>query len=204
LWGVLANALLPKGLPMAVSEAPAQTMTLITGEELEAMGNIGPSELVEGRIVPMSPTAAPHAICEGNFYDVLKQFARRQKSGKVMVGDVGIYTRRNPDSIRAADVAYISNQRYEQRKRKGDYLNVAPELVVEVLSPDDRWQEVMHKLREYFAVGVQLVWVADPDEQTVYAYRSPTDVREFKSGGSLTADDIMNGFVVTVADLFEQ
>ena len=178
--------------------------TLVTGEEALAMGDIGPYELVEGRIVPMSPAADEHAGYESNFDEYIKAFVRQHKLGKVRVGEVGIYIRRNPDTVRAADVAFISNERYAQRKKKLGYLDVAPDLVVEIMSPDDRWSEVTQKLREYFSIGVRLVWVADPATRTVYAYRSLTDVREFSETATLTGDDVLPGFSVPVAALFEE
>jgi Uma2 family endonuclease len=190
---------------MAIELATPQTETLLTGDELLELGNIGPCELIEGRIVPMSPTGFPHGNYEGNFYEFLKTFARRNRSGKVVVGEVGIYTQRNPDTVRAADVAFISNERFAKQKRPSGFLEVAPELVVEILSPDDRWQEVNQKLREYFAVDVKLVWVADPAAKTVYAYRSITNLRIFAEADTLTADDdVLPGFSVPVASLFEE
>jgi len=189
---------------MAVKIDPLQTETLMTGEELLAMGDIGPYELVEGRIVPMSPTGHKHARYESNFDEYLKAFVRQHNLGQVMVGEVGIYTHRNPDTVRGADVAFISNERYAQQKKESGFLEVAPELVVEILSPDDRWSDVMQKPREYFAIGVKLVWVADPETRTVYAYRSLTDVREFGEADTLTGDDVLPGFSVPVASLFEE
>lgn len=177
---------------------------LVTGDELLAMGDIGPSELIEGRIVLKSPTGDEHAAYESNFDEYLKAFVRAHKLGKVRVGEVGIYTHRNPDTVRAADVAFISNERYAQRKQKGGYLDVAPELIVEIMSPSDCWSDVKQKLREYFSIGVKLVWVADPTDRTVEAYRSLTDVREFKEADTLTGDDVLPGFSVPVASLFEE
>ncbi len=188
---------------MAATIAPLQAETLLTGDDLLAMGDIGPSELIEGRLVRMSPTGGKHAIIEVNFAQHLKVFAVKHRLGKVMSGEVGIYVRRNPDTIRAADVAYISNERYA-RWRKTGYLDVAPDLIVEILSPDDRWTDVTQKLREYFGTGVRLVWVADPEARMVYAYRSSTDVREFKETDTLTGDDVLPGFNLIVADLFEE
>jgi Uma2 family endonuclease len=188
---------------MAAHAIPPQTEALTTGEQLLAMGNIGPCELVEGRIVMMSPTGDDHGGYESNFDEHIKVFVRKHQLGKVRVGEIGIYIRRNPDTVRAADVIFISNARYAQRKQKGGYLDVAPELVVEIMSPDDRWSEVKQKLRDYFSIGVKLVWVADPSDRTVHAYRSLTDVREFSEADMLTGDDVLPGFSVPVAALFE-
>ncbi len=180
----------------------APTTRLITGEELLAMGDIGRCELVEGRIVMLSPVGYPHGIIEGNFFAALREFVASRKLGVVMVGETGIYTRRKPDTVRGADVLFVSNERFAKAKSKG-FLDVAPDLVVEVMSPDDRWSEINRKLAEYFAVGVRLVWVADPDSKIVFAYRSMTDVRQFTEKDLLTSDDVLPGFSVSVTDLFE-
>ena len=176
---------------------------LVTGEELAATGDLSRCELIEGRIAPKSPTGDKHGSYEGNFYAALRAFAQMRRLGKVRVGEVGIYTGRQPDTVRGADVLFISNERYAQKK-SSSYLDVAPELVVEILSPGDSWSEVMQKLREYFAIGVRLVWVADPQVRCVYAYRSLTDVREFAENDELPGDELLPGFAVKVAALFEE
>jgi len=189
---------------MATEATLPQTETLLTGEDVLALGDIGPAELVAGRLVPMSPTGFEHGNYERIISEHLSAFVKSRKLGKVAVGEVGIYTRRNPDTTRAADVVYISQGRLAQRKSKRGYLDVAPELVVEVLSPDDAWSDVTQKLREYFAAGVALVWVTDPASRAVYAYRSLTDVREFSGADTLTGDDVLPGFSVSVDKFFEE
>jgi Uma2 family endonuclease len=173
----------------------------ITGEELFQMGDIGRSELVKGEIVRMSPTGHPHADYEGNFYAALREFVKRNKLGRVFVGEVGIYTHRDPDTVRAADVAFVSKERMSKAKPQG-YLDVAPDLVVEILSPDDAWSDLMEKLDEYFSVGVKSVWVADPRKQQVYVYHSATDVKRFNANETLIDNDALPGFSASMADLF--
>ena len=187
---------------MVVELAPTETK-LITGKELAAMGDIEPCELIEGRVVPMSPTGDEHGKIEANIGAELLVFVRSRKLGQVRVGEVGIYTRRNPDTVRAADVLFVSNERYAQQTSPG-YLEVAPDLVVEILSPNDRWTEVTQKLREYFAIGVRLVWVADPQTRSVHAYRALTNVRAFTEKDDLPGDDVLPGFSVKVTQLFEE
>lgn len=82
------------------------------------------------------------------------------------------------------------------------YLDVAPELVVEVMSPDDAWSDLMEKLDEYFICGVKIVWVADPRTRQVYAYHSVTNVERFTEKDTLTGGDVLSGFSVSIAELF--
>jgi Uma2 family endonuclease len=174
---------------------------LITGEELSRMPGLGPCELVEGRIVPMSPTSYIHGEIEAEVSAALKAYARAAGKGRVMGGEVGIYIRRDPDTVRAADVLFISSGRYARRE-SASYLDVAPELVVEILSPDDLWSEVMEKLSDYFSAGVDAVWVLDPRRKEVFSYRSLTGVQRFAEGQILTEEQLLPGFALSVSELF--
>ena len=190
---------------MAVQALPTSVIVEqsppVTGDELYRMGELGRTELVKGEIVRMSPTGFTHGYIESNFAAVLKAFVQQQKTGRVSSGEVGIYTGRNPDTVRAADVAFISNERLAQVKSKS-YLDVAPELVVEILSPDDAWSDLMEKLDEYFACGVKVVWVADPRTQQVYVYHAVTSVERFTAKDTLIGGDMLPGFSVPVVELF--
>jgi Uma2 family endonuclease len=174
---------------------------LITGEELAAMGDIGRCELIDGRIVRMPPTGDEHGSVEGNFYAALRAFNDDRRTGKVRVGEVGIYTRRSPDRVRGADVLYISNERWSRRDPDRAFLDVAPEIVVEILSPDDRAADVVEKVHEYLAMGVKLVWLGDPRTRVVSVW-SGSSVRELHVGDTLTGEDVLPGFAVPVAELF--
>lgn len=185
------------------SHIAATEKRLFTAEELAAMRDLGPCELISGRIVPMTPTGDEHGAIEANVAAELQAYVREKNLGKVRSGEVGIYARRNPDTVRAADVLYISHERYA-RKTSSIFLDVAPDLIVEILSPSDSWTEVTQKLRDYFAIGVRMVWVIDPAARTIYAYRSLTDIREFTASDMLPGDDVLPGFSIPVARLFEQ
>jgi Uma2 family endonuclease len=185
------------------SHPTATESRLFTGEELAAVHDVGPCELVNGRIVPMTPTGDEHGAIEANIAAELRIYVRDRDLGKVRSGEVGVYVRRNPDTVRAADVLYISHERYA-RKTSSVFLDVAPDLIVEILSPSDSWTDVTQKLREYFTIGVRMVWVVDPVARTIYAYRSLTDIRKFTANDVLLGDDTLPGFSVPVARLFEQ
>lgn len=186
----------------AISEPTAPVKTPITGEDLFEMGDIGWVELVKGELKHMSPPGYEHGLIENNFGGILRAFVRQHKLGYVMTGEVGLYTRRNPDTVRGMDVAFISHERMAQVK-SGSYLDLAPELIIEVLSPNDLWSEVNDKLNEYFAIGVKLVWIANPKKQEVHVYRSLTDLEILTAQDTLSGGEVLPGFKVVVGELFE-
>jgi len=177
---------------------------LISGEELFTMGGIGPCELIDGRIVAMSPTGQEHGTIEINVALALKAFASSGRLGTVMGGEIGIYTRRNPDRVRAADVILISNARRAQAPPSAGYLTVAPEVIVEILSPTDLWQEVRKKIEEYFAIGTEQVWIVEPANKALLVYRSPTSASKYGEEDTLTGEGILNGLTLPVAPLFAE
>lgn len=174
---------------------------ILSGEDLFDMGDIGRSELVKGKLLLMAPTGYEHGISENRIGSLLREHVNQKGIGEVLTGEVGIYTRRSPDTVRGADVLYISNERFQNVKSKS-YLDVAPELIVEVLSPGDRWVNMMEKLEEYFSIGVKVVWIADPKHRTIRVYRSSTSVEQFSDGDILTCEDVLPGFACKVAGLF--
>ncbi len=187
---------------MSIVIAPPETK-LITGEELLAMGDIGPTELIDGRIVQMSPTGGEHGQVEFDLGRLLGNFVAEHKRGWVMGGEVGIYIRRNPDRVRAADVAFISRERLPHKPRPG-FLEVAPELVVEVISPNDTWEEMRRKLEDYFSIGVDRVWVVEPENRAIVVYRSLTESQVLNEGDVLKGAGVLEGFTLPVASLFEE
>jgi Uma2 family endonuclease len=197
-----------------MTRAVETTERPITGEELLRMTDVGRCELVKGKIREMPPaTGHSHGRLE---FQIAKRLDRsvEEEAGEVMVGEVGIYTERNPDSVRAADVLFISQDRLDRASTEG-FLDVPPELVVEILSPENKWEEMRRersdqvldgarrKLKEYFDVGVDTVWLVEPSNRAVQVYRGIDDVRTLEEGDVLTGDGPLDGFSVEVADLFD-
>jgi Uma2 family endonuclease len=188
-------------MPSAVAQVKSEEQALTVSDLAEAGLDL-PGELVRGHFIPMSPTGSLHAEVESNLAFALKSFVKGKRLGKVMTGEVGIITGRSPDTVRGADVAYISFERLKGATGEG-YLDVPPELIAEVVSPSDRWTDINEKLEEYFAIGVAAVWIVDPQERRVYAYRSPTRVEKLGHADVLTIEDLLPGLRIRVGDLFE-
>lgn len=174
---------------------------LITADELYAMGDMPGVELIKGKLRNMPPTGYEHGETESDIAFYLKNFVRSHSLGKVMTGEVGMYIRRNPDSIRAADVLFISHDRVQQVQSKS-YLDVAPELVVEVLSPNDSWVDMAEKLDDYFSIGVLQVWFANPRNKTLQVFTSVTESTLLR--GDEVVQDVLflPGFVMKVSEIY--
>jgi Uma2 family endonuclease len=176
---------------------------LVTGEELLHIPDLGPCELVDGRIVPLPPATVEHGEIEVILGSELRVWAHSSGRGRALGGGVGLYIRRDPDTVRAVDILFISKERDRQPRAKG-YFEIAPELTVEVLSRDDRMSRVREKLRDYFSAGVQLVWVVDPALRRVLVHRSLTDVTVFDDREILIDEELLPGFSVPVSELFPE
>jgi len=125
-------------------------------------------EIVDGRIVELSPTGFEHGSIEmeiGMFlYNNLKN------KGYVATGEVGILIQKSPLKIRAGDVVFISKEIYPQ-KPKG-ILEKAPDLVVEIISPSNTFDEIQEKVEDYLKIGVRKVIVVEPSIEKVYVYEN--------------------------------
>lgn len=185
---------------MSATAVPAER--LITGEELFAMEDVGRCELIDGRIVPMSPTGGRHARVEIRLGRFLDEFVEEQALGWVVGGEAGLYTQRNPDRVRGADIAFFTKEQLPNGLPTG-FIEAAPALVAEIMSPGDTWPEVRAKIREYFAIGTEQVWVVEPDKQQLHVYHSPLRHETLTADETLTGTGTLNGFVLPVAQLFD-
>jgi len=175
---------------------------LMTAEELFQRPDLDPCELVAGRLVQMPPTGFEHGDVECGLGLELRTWVNATRRGKVAGGEVGIFIRRNPDTVRAADLLFISHERLA-RRGPSPYLDVPPELVVEILSPDDRWSEVMEKLEDYFSAGIDRVWLIDIRLRRVSVYRSLDEVETLGEQDLLQDEEILPGFSFRLAELFQ-
>jgi Uma2 family endonuclease len=180
--------------------ATAPTLTeerLLTFEEFVELPLSDSAELVSGHIVELSRNNPSHSKLVAAFAEVLRGFVRKTKSGEVFAGDVAVITKRNPDTGRGADLAFVSHERLAGQPEGSAALEVAPDLIVEVISPSNSWDDVMAKMTEYFAIGVRQVWIATPSTQTIHIYESLTSMR----GHSLQSEPILTTAVLPGLEL---
>ena len=188
-----------------MSAASLLTPALVTAEEFGRRPDSGPpEELVRGRIVPMSrPNRRQGQIgCKAG--RILGSFADEHDLGHVLSNGAGIITERGPDTVRGADVAFYSYARLPRGPLAPSYGPEVPELVVEVVSPSDRWPKVLAKVAEYLEAGVTVVVVVvlDDPPPTARLFRADGTTRELGPDDDLAFPDLLPGFSVPVRQFF--
>jgi Uma2 family endonuclease len=180
---------------------------LMTAEELlqlpSGLGKV--YELVNGELITMAPAGEEHGGIAMDIGYFLRHFVGQHRLGRVYAAETGFIIRRNPDTVRAPDTAFVSNERLEKYGRpKRGYFAAAPDLAVEVLSPDQSQNEIDSKIDDYFEGGARTVWVVNPRRKTVMVYRSPQEVRLLTAKDCLDGEDVLPGFTCPLADIFPE
>ncbi len=183
----------------------ASTAEPLTAEQFTALSGAldHPVELMKGSLVETSPAMPRHGqICFRTAY-LLQRYLDDHPTGVVITNDSNILTQRNPDTVRGADVAYYSYDRVPRGPLPGGLLPVAPELVFEVLSPQDRWSELHVKIAEYLGAGVQTVCVLDDDTRALHAFFADRPLQVFAAQDPFELPERLPGLQVTVERFFE-
>jgi Uma2 family endonuclease len=182
-----------------------RTLTLLRAEDFERVAHVlGPCELVRGEIIRMSPGGFLHSQITGRAHFLLQSHNRARKLGHVLTGEAGLVVARSPDTVRGADVAFISYQRVPKDAKIEGFLQHPPELIIEVLSDDVSWGEMEEKIAEYHRAGVDLVWVLDPRTVTLRAYPRDAAPVLFRDTETVSADPHVPGFACRVAEFFAE
>ena len=142
------------------------TKTLITAAELEQMPDDDSvrTELDEGELITMPPTGGDNAYYENEIGSLLRNFVKQHRLGRVYCGEPGF--RLSPTIVRAPDVAFVRTARLETIHRRG-FMDGAPDLAVEIFSPNDSVRQLMRKVKQYHAAGCHTVWVVYPEQREV-------------------------------------
>jgi len=159
-------------------------------------------ELVAGSVVSEPPASFRHGDIAAEVFRRLIEFVRREDLGRVVSTETGFLLARDPDTVRAPDVAFVSHSRFQRAGAFRGYLPGPPDLAVEVLSPSERPADVHAKIGDYLAAGTRLVWMIDPSRRQVRIYRSLLQPSILDETAMLEGDDLLPGFSVRVDRLF--
>ena len=155
-------------------------------------------EYVKGELVPMAPPSMEHGEISINIIRYLDLYVHTHQLGRLYTAET---TFQLEDRLVKPDVAFVSNDRLPENRRKGS--PVPPDLAVEIVSPTDKQYNVTEKAFAYLKSGTRLVWVIEPVAKTVMVYRSETDFTLLSCEDTLTGEDVVEGFTCPVVQLFE-
>lgn len=189
---------------MTPAIAPPEVEQRYTSAEYACLPDQGaPTELIRGRVVRMNVPAPRHGQICSKIDRILGSYVEEHHLGHLVVGDAGILTERDPDTVRGGDVAYFSYFRIPPGPFPQGYLDVVPELVFEVRSPPDRWSQMLARASEYLEAGVLVVCLVDQRSETVHVYRAEEEPRRLYGDEELHLPDLLGEFRVPVRRFFE-
>jgi Uma2 family endonuclease len=175
----------------------------VTAEQLLRMPDDGQChELVRGELRVTPPPGFEHGRVALTIGGLLFAHVRNTESGTVLAAETGFLLESDPDTVRAPDAAFISKERVEQVGTTTKYWPGAPDLAVEVVSPDDSFRKVQEKALAWLAAGSVAVLVIDPSERTATVYREQSDAHVYGLDDTLDLGDAVPGFRVGMAELF--
>ncbi len=159
--------------------------------------------LVKGELIRMSPTGHEHGIVALHIASALHDYVKAKNLGATYAAETGFLIAQNPDTVRAPDAAFVRRERVEAASPVKSFWIGAPDLAVEVVSHGDTVRVVEEKVTEWLEAGALMVWVISSRLRTVTSYRSLTDINTRTEKDLLDGGDVIPGFQISVADLFD-
>jgi len=187
--------------PVYVPRMPPPPPALMTADELLHVRIPDKRvELVRGRLVVREPAGLRHGRVAMELARLLANYVGDRGMGRVYAAETGFTVARDPDTVRAPDVAFIRRDRLPDPEPLG-FPDLAPDLVVEVLSPGDRPGEILAKVADWLSAGTRLVWVVDPLRQVARVYRQDGSETIVTAEAALEGEDVLPGFECPLATI---
>ncbi len=161
-------------------------------------------ELIRGEMRAMPPAFADHGDTVGALHVILGAYIRAQRLGKIYGAETGFLLARNPDTVRAPDIAFIQASRLTPEASAPNWNPVVPDLVVEVVSSRDREREIAEKVAMWLDAGVRMVWVVYRVRRSIEAFRPGQPATVLNEQDSLDGKDVVPGFSTLVAEIFAE
>jgi Uma2 family endonuclease len=175
----------------------------MTAEDLWRLPDDGMRhELVQGELRTTTPAGFDHGRVAATVGVLLGVHVRQTGSGVAVGAETGFIIERDPDTVRAPDAAYISNERAEAVGSTPKFWPEAPTFAAEVVSPDDSFREVEEKALDWLRAGTSVVLVVDPARRTATVYRGAGEAHAHTAEDTLELSDAVPGWRVAVAELF--
>jgi len=183
---------------MSDNEIPA----VLEPEDLLRMPDGDRYELIDGRPKEKVMGAKADEI-GGLILTQFNNFIRPNKLGRAYPSQTGFQCfPGRPKLMRMPDASFVLAGRLPNDRSPEGYIKIAPDIVVEVVSPNDTYEEVAVRIADFKSAAVRLIWVVSPETKTVLIRRLDGTCAEVGESGSLSGEDVLPGFTCTVAELF--
>lgn len=173
-----------------------------TVAEFEATCGDDRVELIDGEIVEMVPSSDGSSSVAATIAFLLGLHVRPRKLGRIYNADGGFVLFPERETVRVPDVAFVLAERMPQGEARRHFARLAPDLAVEVLSPSDRDRDMRAKVAMYHEAGVPLVWLVDPDAQTVTVLGLGQEPVILTTADTLDGGDVLPHLRIEVAEIF--
>lgn len=151
----------------------------------------------------MSPAGFEHGVITNHLSSLLTDVVNRASLGVVLGAETGFVLARNPDTVLGPDVSFVSRSKIERIGIPTSFFPEAPDLAVEVVSPNDRVSEVEAKAADWLNGGTRLLWIVSPRSRTVTVYQSLQQIAVLTENDRLEGGAVVPGFSCRVGDLFQ-
>jgi Uma2 family endonuclease len=179
---------------------PVESMSYTADDLLRVRFPDKSTELVRGSLVVREPPSTEHGRIQANLAYFVTEHVRKERLGFVFGQDTGFKIHSEPDTVRAADVAYVRHDRAPEIPKRG-YASLAPDLVAEILSPEDRPGEYLAKVAQWLDAGTVLVWVVDPQRAQAHVHRADGSLTIVREDGTLEGEAVLPGFSCPLAEV---
>ena len=159
-------------------------------------------ELRKGALIKMSPAGFEHGAIIAALTVLPGQYVKANRLGMVCGAETGFKLASNPDTVLAPDIAFVSQERIDRIGRTKGFWPGAPDLAVEVMSPDDTIRKTNEKANEWLAAGASLVWVVNPKRRTITVFRQAAEPETLTEKDMLDGETTIPGFHCAVSEIF--
>lgn len=152
----------------------------------------------------MAPAGNRHGYLVLEIGSEIRNHVKANGLGRTYTAETGFKIASDPDTVRAPDAAFVSQARLDETGEVEGYWPGAPDLAVEVVSPNDVHTEVVEKSLSWLEAGCRMVLVVDPGQRTVTVYRSLEEIRILRAGAGDAIDggDVVPGWRLPLIELF--
>jgi Uma2 family endonuclease len=160
-------------------------------------------ELIDGHLVERTVSTLASYVA-GRVYLLVQLFCQQHGLGWVFPEGTSFQCFPfAPGQVRKPDTSFIRLDRLTAAQAADEgHCPVAPDLMVEVVSPNDLAYEIDRKVRDFLRAGTRLVWVVNPQVQTVQVHRAGSIGAILGENDELGGEDVLPGFRCRVGELF--